>query len=1015
MIGKPVRCQGSVACKSVSQVAEHDPSKVGCLEVNGYSAESRAVTEEGYVMLFDQVSAYNSYFVGGICSINTIKSISMQARLQKLKESPVFQPGIGEVVGHEATLQLKEDHSPVFRKARSVPFAIKERIEVTLQKMTEDKILKPVDNSEYASPIVPVEKEDGSIRICGDYKATLNPNLLTKQYPLPTVEECFQPMNGGQLFSKLDIRQAYNNLKLRESDQKLTTINTSKGLFVWTRLPYGISSSTAIFQQSMDRVLQGLNSVVCRVDDILVTGRDDEEHLSNLEEVIRRLETAGFRCNLKKTQFMKDEVVYLGYRINRKGVRPCEGKVETLLKAAYPSDVSSLVSFLGAVNYYARFIKNLSTVVEPLNRLRRADVPWEFGDKEKQAFDELKNILASSSVIVPYDPSLPVKMDTDASSVGIGAVLSHIMPDGTERPIEMASRTLTAAERNYSQIEKEALSIIWGLKKYHKYLYARRFTLVTDHKPLIFILKENKGIPEMGASRILRWAITLSSYQYHIEYRPTGEHANADVCSRYPLERKEQDCEVERDGKEVSDVFFNSFIDKPLINHVTISKFTRTDPVLSKVKSFIRSGWNPKVCKAQADIKPYFERKDELSVEYECVLWGTRVVIPKKLRGDVLNLLHVSHSGIVTTKAIARSYVWWPGINEDIEQVTTECQACQLSQKNPPKAKPHPWTPSTTPWERIHVDFCGPVDKRMWLVVVDSYSKWNEVIDMRTCTTTESTIKELRKLFARFGLPVTVVSDNGPQLVSEEMKTFFENNGIQHIPVPKYSPQCNGLAERGVKSFKEAMERARRTSSDFDLNLQRWLLHYRNTPHCTTKESPANKMFSRPTRNLLSLLDPLTNVERKQRNDGTGPDKTRKFEKGEKVRVLDVRSKEWFTGIVTGSEGCKVFLVQSRGSIERRHVDHLRKYTEQVDVPSKTEETEKLVHKPVSKPTEHLTDKLKPILSHEIPLDTSSTHDSTPQVSVELPSTTALPRRSSRVKSSVDRLGYKKLGGENAS
>ena len=165
-------------------------------------------------------------------------------------------------------------------------------------------------------------------------------------------------MNGGQVFSKLDIRQAYNNLKLRESDQKLTTINTSKGLFVWTRLPYGISSSTAIFQQSMDRILQGLDSVVCRVDDILVTGKDDEEHLSNLEEVIRRLEQAGFRCNLKKTQFMKDEVVYLGYRINRKGVRPCEGKVETLLKAAYPSDVSSLVSFLGAVNYYARFIKN---------------------------------------------------------------------------------------------------------------------------------------------------------------------------------------------------------------------------------------------------------------------------------------------------------------------------------------------------------------------------------------------------------------------------------------------------------------------------------------------------------------------------------------------------------------------------------------------------------------------------------------------------------------------------------
>ena len=454
---------------------------------------------------------------------------------------------------------------------------MKEKIEATLEKMTKDNILKPADNSQYASPIVPVEKKDGTVRIGGDYKATLNPNLVTKQYPLPTGEKCFQPMVGGQKFSKLDIRHAYNNIKLRESDQKLTTINRSKGLFAWNRLPYGISSSTAIFQQTMDQVLQGLDCVVCRVDDILVTGKDDETHLNNLERVINRLEEAGFRCNLDKTIFMADEVIYLGYIIDMYGIRPCEGKVETLLKAKYPSNEKSLVSFLGAVNYYARLIKNLSTIAEPLNRMRRAGVPWMFGDKERSAFDQLKEALASSSVIVPYDPSLPVKIDTDASAVGIGAVLSHIMEDGSERPIEMASRTLNAAERNYSPIEREALGLIWGLKKFHKYIYARRFTLVTDHTPLIFILKENKAIPEMGASRILRWAITLSSYQYHIEYRPTEKHANADMCSRYPLDAPEFDECTDEDGPEVSEVFFNTFVDKPLsITSPYLSSLTTT-------------------------------------------------------------------------------------------------------------------------------------------------------------------------------------------------------------------------------------------------------------------------------------------------------------------------------------------------------------------------------------------------------------------------------------------------------
>ena len=191
--------------------------------------------------------------------------------------------------------------------------------------MVDDGILVQVDSSQFDSPIVPVEKEDGTVRICGDYKSTVNPNLETKQYPLPTVEECFQPMSygwGAKVF-EVGFSQAYNNLKLKEGDQKLTTINTTKGLYKWTRLPNGVSSSTAIFQQKMDQVLQGCKAVVCGVDDILVTGRTESEHLSNLEEMVNRPEQANFRCNLKKSEFLQDEVKYLGYIINSRGIRPC--------------------------------------------------------------------------------------------------------------------------------------------------------------------------------------------------------------------------------------------------------------------------------------------------------------------------------------------------------------------------------------------------------------------------------------------------------------------------------------------------------------------------------------------------------------------------------------------------------------------------------------------------------------------------------------------------------------------
>ena len=859
----------------------------------------------------------------------------LQTRLDRIQQSKIFNPGVGEVIGYEATLQLKEEHTPVFKKARPVPFAMKEKIEQTLEQMEKDGILQQVDNSSYASPIVPVVKPDGTVRICGDYKATLNPNLETKQYPLPTVEDCFAPMAGGEKFTRLDIRQAYNNIMLRSEDQKLTTINTSKGLYVWKRLPYGVSSSTAIFQQTIDRVLQGLKGVACRVDDVIITGKNDEEHLDTLEEVVRRLERANFRCNKNKTKFLADEVTYLGYKIDKVGIRPCQSKVETLLRAKYPENLKSLEAFLGGAMYYARFIEGMSTICEPLNRLRRADVKWRFEKEEEKAFNKLKEALASSAVLTPYNPNLEVKIDTDSSKTGLGAVISHIMPDGSERPIEFASRTLNSAERNYSQIEKEALSLVWGVKRFHKFVYGRKFKLVSDHKPLFYILKEDKSIPEMGASRIVRWAITLASYQYEIQWRPTQKHSNADLCSRFPVE---SDAEDDWEADQVSEVFHNTFSDKPVINYKSISRFTDQDSILSKVRRFILEGWDERYVTGKDEFRPYYSRRDELSVEKGCILWGARVIVPAKLRQDVLGLLHCTHQGIVAVKAVARSFVWGPKMNDDIERVTRECSACQDSRNKPPKSTPHPWTPTKRPWQRIHADFCGPVNNNNYLIIVDAHTKWIEVINMREKTTSPATIKELEKVFARWGNPEMFVSDNGPQLVSTEMRQFLESQGIQQVPVPTYSPNSNGICERAVQSFKTAMRKASQQSTDFDSNLTRWLLHYRNTPQTTTQETPATMMLGRSTRTLLSLLDPLT---RKQKSDLTvDKRKLRRFDIGSKVRVLEVRSGRWYKGIITGKESCKVYIVETKKGTERRHLDHLMLATDNFDMDlSREDET----------------------------------------------------------------------------
>ena len=354
-----------------------------------------------------------------------------QELIAEVKKSDIFKPGLGTVVGYEACLDLKENHRPKFCKARSVPFAIKEKLGKELDRMEEEGTLQRVDFSEYASPVVPIIKKDKSVRICGDYKTTVNPNLDTKVYPLPLVEDCFAEMSGGVKFTKLDIKSAYNNLKLREQDQILTTINTHQGLYKWKRLPYGISSSSGIFQSTMDNVLKGLRGVTCRVDDILITGSTTEEHVQRVREVVKRLDKAGFRCGWEKSEFLMDKVVYLSYEVTKEGVKPLRSKVETIVKAKYPENLPELISFLGACQYYGRFIPDMSTLIEPLNQLRTAKV-WKFGAAEKKSFDELKKLMASERVLTFYTPNLPIRVDCDASKYGIGAVLSHVDEQGRD-------------------------------------------------------------------------------------------------------------------------------------------------------------------------------------------------------------------------------------------------------------------------------------------------------------------------------------------------------------------------------------------------------------------------------------------------------------------------------------------------------------------------------------------------------------------------------------------------------
>ena len=237
---------------------------------------------------------------------------------------------------------------------------------------------------------------------------------------------------------------------------------------------------------------------------------------------------------------MAPEVTYLGFRINKEGITPIPERIQDLLKAPIPKDVTQVKSFLGMLNYYHRHLPNLAETLEPLHRLLRKNEKWVWGNEQTKAFEKVKEMLCSKNLLIHYDPNKPIVLSCDASPYGIGAVLAHVMPDGSERPIAYTSRTLASAERNYAQIEKEGLAIVYAVKKFHQYIFGRHCTIITDHKPLLGLFAENKAIPPMAAARIQRWAIILSAYDYTLLYKPGTNNTNADCLSRLPIEKTER-------------------------------------------------------------------------------------------------------------------------------------------------------------------------------------------------------------------------------------------------------------------------------------------------------------------------------------------------------------------------------------------------------------------------------------------------------------------------------------------
>ena len=502
--------------------------------------------------------------------------------------SKAFEPANEPIKSFQVHLTLKAETRPRFLKASSVPYALKDAVSQQLMKMEADGIIERKRISDWGSQIVIAPKKNGGIRICCNYKPTLNPALEDDIYPLPLIDDILGTLNGNKLFTTLDLTGAYWQLSLDEDSQKLTAINTHLGVFVFKRLPYGVKVAPSIFQSIMEQILQGLEGIVVYFDDILIPGKTLEECVQKVHAVLSRLIEFNVQVNYSKCKFFENEIEYLGHVVSSDGIAPCKSKVNALLNAQAPKDVLSLKSFLGLINFYSKFLPNLQSSLYPLHLLTKKNEKFIWSKDCQEVFEKCKIMIAKSPILAHYDPKKPLSVVCDASPYGVGAIL-QVLEQGVERPVFMVSSTLSPAEKNYAQIHREALAIVFGVQRFHKYIYGHKVTVYTDCKALEPLLNGTKCLSTIMNSRFLRWILFLQNYDIVVKYRPSAKTVNADALSCLPENRP---TEVEETSiKLLNPIFVLSNVETQQLTLEIIAKEMVKHKGCEELIKSIQTGW----------------------------------------------------------------------------------------------------------------------------------------------------------------------------------------------------------------------------------------------------------------------------------------------------------------------------------------------------------------------------------------------------------------------------------------
>nr|XP_054591203.1 uncharacterized protein K02A2.6-like [Nothobranchius furzeri] len=749
------------------------------------------------------------------------------------KYAEVFT-GLGEFPGLHH-IYIDPEATPVIHACRNVPLSIMDSLKKTLKGLQDREVITPVNEpTDWVNSLVATQKKNGTLRVCLD-PGDLNRAIKRQHYSIPTYEDVRSRLAGKSIFTILDEKDGYWQIKLDESSSKLCTFNTPWGRYRFLRLPFGIKSASEVFQQKNCETFGDIPGVFIIADDMIIAAETESEHDNILQKVMERAKEVNVRFNKDKVQFKVDTVKYMGHIITAAGQKADDTKIKAIVDMPTPEDKQSLQRLLGMTKFLAQYIPNEATLTAPLRELLKKNTVRQWQAHHSEALETLKTALTQAPVLHFFDSKKPLTLQEDSSKDGLGACL---LQEG--HPVCYASRALTDTEKRYAQIEKELLAIVFATKRFHQYVYGRPVMVQSDHKPLEVIMR--KPLCKAPA-RLQGMLLQLQRYNLTVTYTPGKQMHIADTLSRATTNSAnditdENLCEE----RVVYALEATDALSEETLNQLKMA--TAADKVLQAVREKHMNGWPTKRRNLDKTLHSYWPMRHDISIHKDIVMCGNKIMIPQNFRNVILEKLHIAHQGVQRTKSKARKVLYWPGMGRDIQNMVEKCSQCQQMQ---PKQQVEPLVPHSIPelpWMKLGADIFE-LHGQSYSLLVDYLTKYPEVLnlsDKTACTI----IQRMKSVFARHGIPKEIVSDHVP-FASYEMKSFATKWEIKLTFSSPGFPSSNGMAERAIKTVKHALKKALQTGTDPHLVL----LSLRNTPITGLNMSPAQMLMGRVLRSTL--------------------------------------------------------------------------------------------------------------------------------------------------------------------